>query len=161
MSFCFPTRQQYGGDLQDRLPSQNFNNAAATDIPATAINQCRASLVGMTNTTFQAYIKFRFDSNSIVHYECSWDRARSVDPVLIAKVDTGQWLLGLPTTVIDQQGNVQIVQLSAIQCNSGDNNTTHMSFSTGQIVSNNQFMVYTFAKFPFGNATVFVDIFLY
>ncbi len=171
MSFCFPTRQQYTGDKIDTNPSQNFNNPLATDLPAAEFNQCRASASALTQTAFQVYIKYSTVSNGFVYYEPCWDKNRTDMPV-VTTTTPGIWRITFPNYVIDVQGNVQITNLLAAQCNPDFFNQVHsflppfffpkQAIVTSNRITNNTFDIYVsdYLSTPTTNVDL-LDLFFY
>lgn len=148
--------QTYGGDLVDKNPSKSFHKTGAVDLPAEDFNQCRASIAGATNTSFQAYIKYSSSLDKIIEYECGWDKIKSAPPV-IREADVGIWEVEFPATIIDLRGKKQIVNMYAALGNPDLDNSTTMGQITTQKFSNNHFII--FVSYLGGQPTESIDLY--
>lgn len=133
--------QIYGGDLQDLAPSKLFHQAGATDLPAEDFNQCRATLAAATNVSFQCYIKYSTVTGSMLQYETAWDKVKSNIPTF-DEVDTGNYQVNFPATVIDLRGNKQIINFLGVAGNADIANTSQGGLIIAQRVSNNAVIFY-------------------
>lgn len=100
----------YGGILQ------NYGEVAdpSTDLDATAFNDCRADVAGMTNVIQRALVSFlghattpADPSTGFVH-SAVWGEGALVKPTK-AKVSTGRYRFTWPATVTDELGESRSV----------------------------------------------------
>lgn len=97
----------YGGIKQDFTPIVD----ATTDRSADEVNECFASVAGMTQTLTRAYFQFTGASSSSIvpnFHNAVWGSAIANIPV-ISRVSTGIFDVVYPTTIEDNLGNLQPV----------------------------------------------------
>ena len=138
--------QIYGGDLQDRRPSVNFHKIGATDLPAEDFNQCRASIAGMTNASFLAYIKYN-TSAGIIEYECAWDKVKSGMPTVSYNGLSGGYEVVFPYIVYDLRGKTHSVNLIAALANPDVDNSVNAYQSHMRKMRSNSFNLYNTINF--------------
>lgn len=155
----------YGGDLKDKKPSKNFHQVGATDLPAEDFNQCRASLAGATNTSFQCYIKFNSDNNELEQYEPAWDKIKTGLPS-ISEFDTGVWLVTFPAIYYDKRGIKQNMNILGMITNTDQTQiagggSSQLYQSSGQVLSPNTALFYTLQSGQAVEDIMFTDLFFF
>lgn len=141
----FPKKKTYndfGGDLTDKNPSENYHTPGATDLPAEDSNIQRASLAGMTQTGALVYMKLDpANGAGLLEYETSWDKDKTT-MMTWQIIDVGQYRIILPPVVRDFQGNLTPLNIRMIQTNPDANASTEAFFVSANRISPNVFDVY-------------------
>lgn len=162
---CVPKKlsfDQLGSNLMDREPSKNFHNGFATDLPSEDFNICRASSAALTQVPILAYIKFQVPSRYqptlpylVLQYETVWDKEKSDsfvvtitgNGILNGQVGgDGHYQIKFPSTIIDQIGNKQVLNLIGAMGNADENNGLihNGNYITLNKINQNTFVIYIF-----------------
>jgi len=140
-----PTSSSYddfGGPIQDYSMLED----ASTQWSANEANPLRASAAAMTNTCFRVSMKFYIDgyqTPQISAFNAVWNTVSSALPT-ITYTSAGNYVMNLPSTVTDLQGNTQSVNIlggiANVDCNNGNG-----WFVTIQTVSSTQVNIFVWS----------------